>query len=148
MNIEELQGFAKKSGFFWPSAEIYGGVSGMFDYGHLGTLMKKKFEAVWLNFFVERNQNYYLIEGSNILPEKVLIASGHAERFNDIIVGCSNCNTYHRADILLDELGIFVSEGATAEEMDKAIRDNNVKCPKFSGSKKIWSSAWVSSLIL
>ncbi|MCL5089736.1 MAG: glycine--tRNA ligase [Candidatus Marsarchaeota archaeon] len=133
MNIEELQGFAKKSGFFWPSAEIYGGVSGMFDYGHLGTLMKKKFEAVWLNFFVERNQNYYLIEGSNILPEKVLIASGHAERFNDIIVGCSNCNTYHRADILLDELGIFVSEGATAEEMDKAIRDNNVKCPKCKG---------------
>ncbi len=132
MNVEELLGYAKKVGFFWPAAEIYGGASGIFDYGHLGARLKRNFEAVWLDYFVDSN-DYNLIEGSTILPEKPLIASGHASRFNDILVECTKCHTYYRADVLLNDLGINVAEGANSEELGKAIRDNNVKCPKCNG---------------
>ena len=134
MDIEELLGFAKRTGFFWPAAEIYGGTSGLFDYGHLGALMRRKFEDAWLKFFVYRNENYYPIEGSNILPEKPLIASGHASRFNDVIVGCSKCNSYYRADVLLNEMKIEVAEGASAAELGDVIKKNNVKCPKCKGA--------------
>ncbi|MEM0107000.1 MAG: glycine--tRNA ligase [Candidatus Micrarchaeaceae archaeon] len=133
MDADELLGYAKKLGFFWPTAEIYGGISGIFDYGHLGAQLKRNFENLWLNFFVYSNPNYYLIEGSTILPEKPLIASGHASRFNDILVGCKKCNTYYRADILLNDLGIKVSEGADVGELSKAIHENNVRCPKCGG---------------
>lgn len=133
MEIDELLGFAKRTGFFWPAAEIYGGVSGIFDYGHLGTVMKRRFEDLWLKFFVERNENYYFIDGSTMLPEKPLIASGHASRFNDVIVGCKKCKTYYRADVLLNELGVKVSEGATVEELETAIKNSNTKCPKCGG---------------
>ena len=68
-----------------------------------------------------------------MLPEKPLIASGHAARFNDILVGCSKCKTYYRADILLGDMKIKVSEGATAAEIDELIAKNNVKCPKDQG---------------
>lgn len=42
MNNDELVAFAKSKGFFWPTAEIYGGSSGFYDYGHLGTLFEEK----------------------------------------------------------------------------------------------------------
>ncbi len=132
MDMEELLGFVKRTGFFWPAAEIYGGTSGIFDYGHLGALMRRKFEDAWLNFFVYRNENYYPIEGSNILPEKPLVASGHAARFNDVIVGCTKCKSYYRADVLLNDLKITVAEGASASELGEVIKKNNVLCPKCS----------------
>ena len=136
MDIEEVFSFAKRTGFFWPSAEIYGGASGIFDYGHLGTLLRKKFEDTWFKFFVYRNENYYPIEGSNMLPEKPLIASGHASRFNDVVVGCSKCNTYYRTDVLLNDLEIPVDEGASAKQMHEIILKNNVLCPKCKGYLK------------
>lgn len=134
MNTEDLTGFAKSKGFFWPSAEIYGGVAGIYDYGHLGALLKRNFEKAWLSYFVEGNRDYYLIEGSNILPERPLVASGHAAKFNDILVGCSKCHTYYRADVMLADLGIEVAEGAKPAEIDEIIKKNNVKCPKDKGA--------------
>lgn len=134
MNNDDLTAFAKSRGFFWPSAEIYGGAAGIYDYGHLGVLMKRRFQDVWLSYFVESNRDYYLIDGSTMLPEKPLVASGHAARFVDILVGCSKCHTYYRADVLLTDLKIEVSEGATAEEIDALITKNKLKCPKDQGS--------------
>ena len=47
MNIDAIEKIAKQRGFFYPSSEIYGGLSGFYDYGHLGTLMKNKIENFW-----------------------------------------------------------------------------------------------------
>jgi len=134
MNIDDLLAFAKAKGFFWQSAEIYGGAAGLFDYGHLGSMLKRRFESLWLDYFVESGEDYYLIEGSTMLPEKPLVASGHASRFNDILVGCSKCHTYYRADVLLSENKVQISEGATAGEIDMAVQRNGVKCPKDKGA--------------
>ena len=134
MNIDDLTAFAKSKGFFWPSAEIYGGAAGLYDYGHLGALVKRRFEQLWLSYFVDPVQDYYLIEGSTMLPERPLVASGHASRFNDILVGCSKCHTYYRADVMLADLGIIVSEGANASEIDELIKKNDVKCPNDKGT--------------
>lgn len=132
MNIDELTSLAKRLGFFWPSAELYGGEAGFYDYGHVGALLKRRFEEVWTRYFVDYN-NYYMIEGSNILPEQPLVASGHAAHFNDVLVSCTKCKTYYRADVLLRDLGITVSEGAKAKEIDDAIKKNKATCPKCKG---------------
>jgi len=134
MNIDDLVAFAKSKGFFWPTAEIYSGMAGLYDYGHLGTLLKRRFENVWLSYFVDGNRDYYLIDGTTMLPEKPLVASGHAARFNDILVGCSKCHTFYRADVMLSDYKIKVSEGANTEEIDELIKKNNVKCPKCQSS--------------
>lgn len=133
MNIEDLLAYAKRTGMFWSSAEIYGGASGLYDYGHIGAMLKRKFENLWLSYFVERFPNYYLIDGSNLLPAKPLIASGHAERFNDILIGCKKCKSFYRADMLLSEVGVEIHEGAGTVEVDESVRKNKVKCPKCGG---------------
>jgi glycyl-tRNA synthetase len=133
MDIEELMGFAKRVGLFWPAADLYGGASGIYDYGHLGASIKRHFEDLWLSYFVERNDNYYMIEGSNILPEKPLVASGHAAKFNDIIIGCKRCKTHFRADVLLADAGIKIAEGASVEEIAAVVKEKGVKCPRDGG---------------
>lgn len=133
MNIEDLLGYARRTGMFWSSADIYGGASGLYDYGHTGATIKRRFEDLWLSYFVERNSNYYLIDGSTLLPEKPLIASGHAERFNDILIGCRKCKSYYRADMMLSEAGIEIHEGASTAEVDETVKKNGVKCPKCGG---------------
>ncbi len=133
MNIEDLLGFARRTGMFWSTAEIYGGASGLYEYGHNGAMLKRRFESLWLSYFVDRNTNYYLIDGATLLPEKPLIASGHAERFNDILIGCRKCKSYFRADMLLSEQGIQINEGASSSEIDQAVKENGLKCPKCGG---------------
>src|SRR5271157_5732879 len=130
MNNDDLVALAKRRGLFWPAAEIYGGAAGLYDYGDVGALLKKRFEHTWLSFFVDTNPDYHLIEGSNILPETPLIHSGHASRFNDVVVGCSKCKSFYRADVLLSDAKVEVAEGAAPEEMDKLIKEHKVKCPK------------------
>jgi glycyl-tRNA synthetase len=134
MNIDDLVAFAKRRGLFWPGAEIYGGAAGVYDYGDVGALLKRNWENTWLSFFVDTNPDYHLIEGANMMPEAPLVSSGHAARFNDVIVGCSKCKSFYRADVLLNEAGIKISEGANAEQMDKALKESMVKCPSCKAS--------------
>lgn len=134
MNIEELSAFAKSRGFFWPSAEIYGGSAGIFDYGHVGALLKRRFEDLWLSYFVNTNKNYHLIDGANLIPEAPLIASGHVTRFNDILVGCSKCKTYYKADVLFADNKIKISDGAGVEEVEQKIKEHKIVCPKDKGA--------------
>jgi len=133
MDIEKIISIAKRRGFIWPSSEIYGGLSGFFDYGPVGFLMKNKIENLWREFFVKSEENIFEIESSLIMHQKVWEASGHLKDFIDPLTQCKNCKSFYRADNLIEEAtGIFV-EGAKPDELTKTIRENKIKCPKCKG---------------
>ena len=48
---EKIMNIATKRGFFFPSGEIYATKAGFWTYGHLGTLLKHKFEDLWRDYF-------------------------------------------------------------------------------------------------
>ena len=131
---EKIVELAKRRGFFWPSYEIYGGVAGFYDLGPLGTLLKKRIEEKWREWFIKKHQEYIVeIETPVIAPEKVFIASGHVESFTDPIVECIKCHRIFRADHLIEEsLGISV-EGYSPEELTKIITVKDIKCPICKG---------------
>lgn len=124
---------AKRRGFFWQSSEIYGGVSGMFDYGPVGLLLKRKFINKWRKFFVEQENDVYEIETSLIQPEKVFDASGHLSSFIDPITQCKKCNSIFRADNLIEEITKEFVEGKKPEEMTDIIREKSIGCTKCKG---------------
>ncbi len=132
-NAKSFIDLAKKRGFFWQSSEIYGGTSGMFDYGPLGLLLKIKLIEKWRNFFVKQEDNVYEIETSLIQPEKVFEASGHLKSFIDPVTQCKNCNSIFRADDLIQKKTKEFVEGKKPEELTKIIKENNIKCPKCKG---------------
>jgi glycyl-tRNA synthetase len=131
---ERISDLARRRGFFWPSYEIYGGVSGFYDWGPYGVLLKNRVVEKWRDYFVRRHQEYVVeIESPIIAPSIVFEASGHVEHFTDPVVACLRCGRRFRADHLIEEsLGISV-EGYSVEELSRVIKEKGVKCPVDGG---------------
>lgn len=136
MEISKMDDFAKKKGFFWPAGEIYGGFTGFYDYGSNGTLLKRKFENTWRKYFLGLSENFFEIEPTDIMNEKVFVASGHVENFVDPVAKCSKCGTQHRADHILEDFLKESFEGLTPDELKKIIKEKKIKCPNCKGELK------------
>lgn len=130
-DIEEI---ARRRGFFFRSSEIYGGMSGFYDYGPLGTLMKRKWEGLWKGFFLGLDENFYEIETADIMPEPVFVASGHVQSFVDPVVKCRKCGFAERADHILEDVLEEKFEGLSPQQLDEIIKKHNLKCPKCGGT--------------
>ena len=129
---EALVKISLNRGIFIPSFEIYGGLSGFYDYGPVGTRIKNKLVSEWRRFYVEE-EGALEVSTTTILPEEVLKASGHIESFADPIAICGRCGRAYRADHLLSDRGIRVFEATPVEELTRLIRENNVRCPACGG---------------
>ena len=131
---DKLVELAKRRGFFWPSYEIYGGVSGFYDLGPLGVAVKNRILEKWRKYFVIDHADHVVeIESPVIGPARVYEASGHVEHFTDPIVECLKCGRKFRADHLIEEkLGIN-AEGMSPEEMTRIIKGKGVVCPVCGG---------------
>ena len=133
---ELLSDLAKRRGFFWPSFEIYGGVSGYLDLGPLGAKLKRCIEEKWLKLFVYQH-GFAAISTPVITPEKVFIASGHVEHFKDLMVSCLQCKRHFKADFVITEAmpgkTDLAPEAMSATEIDAFIVENHVRCPECGG---------------
>jgi glycyl-tRNA synthetase len=133
--FDKIIDYAVRKGFFWQSYEIYGGQAGFYDLGPLGVLLKSNIVDLWREFFVKQHQDFVVeIESPIIAPAIVFKASGHEESFTDYAVECLQCHRTFRADHLVEErLGIS-AEGLGAEQLEKLIRENDVRCPICGGN--------------
>ncbi len=131
---ERVLEFAIRRGFLWQSYEIYGGVAGFYDLGPLGVLLKSNIVDLWRRYFVLRHQDMVVeIETPMITPAVVFRASGHEEHFTDYAVQCKKCGRTYRADHLVQEVLGIDAEGLSGEELEKLIRESNVRCPACGG---------------
>lgn len=132
---EIISKLARRRGFFWPSYEIYGGVSGFITFGPLGTLLKRRIEDKFRSVFV-RKLGIYEIETSVIAPAKVFEASGHVEHFKEPMVECATCKRKFRADHLLQEfagMSDTETEKLSLKELEEQIEVHDVRCPECGG---------------
>ena len=135
--IERLSAMLKRRGIILPAFEIYGGVSGLIDYGPVGASIKRKVIQNWIEHWTI-NGDIVEIDSPTITPEPVLIASGHVGEFNDLMTQCEKCSSAFRADQLAenyhpnpDILG--------AEEIDHILDSNEIECPNCG--EKEWTPA-------
>ena len=127
---------AKRRGYFWPSYEIYGGVSGFLTFGPLGSLLKKRIEDKFRSFYI-RPLGILAIETSVIMPGDVLEASGHVENFKEPTVECVKCQRKFRADHLLQEFGEMSdteTEKLTLQAIMEEIKKRDIRCPECGGN--------------
>ena len=133
---EKIMSIAQNRGFFYPSGEIYSVKAGFWTYGHLGTLLKQKWEKLWRKNFLGLNSNYYEIDDVNILAKEVFESSGHLKNFNDPLVECTKCKFRFRADQYIEDETGKETEGLTTAQLDELIEKNKLKCPEC-GSQQI-----------
>src|SRR5882762_9228554 len=100
VSMENIVALAKRRGFIYPSSEIYGGLNGFFDYGPLGSELKKNIRDCWWNDMVRRRDDIVGLESSIIMHPKVWEASGHVAGFTDPLVDCKVSKQRYRADQL------------------------------------------------
>src|SRR3989442_10049449 len=98
--IEKIVALCKRRGFVYPNSEIYGGVSGIYDFGPLGVELRNNIRRFWWWSMVQLNDNVLGIEGSIITHPRVWEASGHVENFVDRLVDCKKCKRRFRVDHL------------------------------------------------
>jgi len=129
-NIDTFNSLLKRRGFIWgPSPEIYGGLAGFYSYGPAGMAFKNNILSLFRREL--RSFGFGEVECPTIMPDIVWKASGHLERFIDPVIRCKNCNTLLRADQYLQELiPNEMIDGLSFQEMNKLIKQNNLKCPK------------------
>jgi len=101
--IEKIASLAKRRGFVYPNSEIYGGVSGIYDFGPLGVELRNNIRRYWWWSMVQTNDNVVGIEGAIITHPRVWEASGHVDNFVDRLVDCKNCKRRYRIDHLPPE---------------------------------------------
>ena len=139
MNHEKMMNVGRKRGFLWPSFEIYSGVSGFTDYGPLGATLKNNIMQKWRNQYIA-GEGYYEIESPTVMPEEVLKASGHVDNFTDPMTKCKNCGEVYRADHIIEEAIGEDVESLPNDEMNKIVKENNIKCPECGGElANIWN---------
>jgi glycyl-tRNA synthetase len=97
-SLEDIVSLSKRRGFIYQGSEIYGGLAGTWDYGPLGTLLKRSIVNEWLKYFVDGWSDMYQIDSAILMNPKVWQASGHVDTFTDPLVECSNCHNRFRAD--------------------------------------------------
>ncbi|XP_050223289.1 glycine--tRNA ligase, mitochondrial 1-like [Mercurialis annua] len=88
--------------FFIPSFKIYRGVAGLYDYGPPGCSVKSNVLAFWRQHFV-LEENMLEVDCPCVTPEIVLKASGHVDKFTDLMVKDEKTGTCYRADHLLKD---------------------------------------------
>jgi glycyl-tRNA synthetase len=130
VKMDELFALLRRRGVLWPSAEIYGGVQGLYDYGPAGVQLKRRLEDAWLSWFLGLSDDYHQILPSEILPEAAVRASGHLENFTDPQVTCDSCGTSFRADTILEKVRPEGVDGMTAAQIGELVRASRSPCPK------------------
>lgn len=98
--LAKISALAKRRGFIYPSSEIYGGLSGVYDYGPLGAQLSLNLKNLWWQRMVIDREDVYGLDGSILMHPKAWEASGHVSGFTDPLVDCSKCKKRFRPDKL------------------------------------------------
>lgn len=126
--MEAIVSLAKRRGFIYQGSDVYGGLSGTWDYGPLGVSLKRNIMQLWWKMFVDSRDDMYGVDAAILMNQKVWQASGHVDTFTDPLVEDLETKQRFRADHLLKDAGFSV-EGLTLADMTKLIKDNDVKSP-------------------
>lgn len=98
--MEKIVSLSQRRGFVFPSSEIYGGLSGCWDFGPLGIELKRNIRQAWWKAMVQNRDDIFGIETSILMARQVWEASRHTERMVDPLVECKNCHLRWKGDDL------------------------------------------------
>lgn len=127
--MEKIVSLCKRRGFIFPSSEIYGGFSGVYDYGHYGTLLFNNVKAEWWKYMVQTRMDVVGLDSGIFMHPTTWKASGHLDGFDDPQIDCRKCKSRFRADHVLEDFGINADK--------QSIEWINIELNKLRADKKL-----------
>ena len=126
--MEDIISLCKRRGFIYQGSDVYGGLSGTWDYGPLGVQLKRNIMQLWWRRFVDERDDIYGVDAAILMNQKVWKASGHVDTFVDPLCEDTVNHRRYRTDHILKDNGID-ADGMTMAEMDAAIAEKGIKSP-------------------
>ncbi len=126
--MEDIISLCKRRGFIYQGSDVYGGLSGTWDYGPLGVQLKRNIMNLWWRRFVDERDDIYGVDAAILMNQKVWQASGHVDTFVDPLCEDTVNHRRFRTDHILKDNGVDV-DGMTMEQMDAAIAKQGIKSP-------------------
>ena len=126
--MAKLIALAKRRGFIYQGSEVYGGLSGTWDYGPLGVALKRKIINRFWQTFIDGRDDMYGVDAAILMNQKVWRASGHVETFVDPLCEDVVTKKRYRTDHVLKDNGLS-ADGLTMAEMDALIIEKGIKSP-------------------
>ena len=126
LTIEELASFCKRKGIIFPSAEIYGGLSGFFDVAPFGVDLQNNIKDIYRKELIHKREDMVEQDGSIITNRKIWKASGHLESFGDLMLTTKKTKTKLRADHFIEDELKIPADGMNAKEIQALIEKHNL----------------------
>ena len=126
--MEDIISLCKRRGFIYQGSDVYGGLSGTWDYGPLGVQLKRNIMNLWWRMFVDERDDIYGVDAAILMNPKVWKASGHVDTFVDPLCEDTVNHRRYRTDHILKDNGVDV-DGLTMEQMDEVIAEKGIKSP-------------------
>ena len=126
--MEDIISLCKRRGFIYQGSDVYGGLSGTWDYGPLGVQLKRNIMNLWWRMFVDERDDIYGVDAAILMNPKVWQASGHVDTFVDPLCEDTVSHRRYRTDHILKDNGVD-ADGLTMEQMDEVIAERGIKSP-------------------
>ena len=126
--MEDIISLCKRRGFIYQGSDVYGGLSGTWDYGPLGVQLKRNIMNLWWRMFVDERDDIYGVDAAILMNPKVWQASGHVDTFVDPLCEDTVNHRRYRTDHILKDNGVD-ADGLTMEQMDGVIAERGIKSP-------------------
>jgi len=121
---DKILSLGKRRGIIYPSYEIYGGKTGFFDYGPLGSQLKHNIEEAWRSLYIIKEGCMEIVTPV-VTPYEILKASGHVDKFLDVSFTCQKCSSSFKAPEILNK-------EVTLSEAQEALQ-KGITCPECHG---------------
>ena len=134
-----LDSMLRRRLFYTPSFEIYGGVSGLYDYGPPGCALQANIVDTWRKHFI-LEEDMLEVDCTVLTPHEVLKTSGHVDKFADWMCKDPKNGEILRADHFVEDIlesrlkGDKEARGQTVVEKEE---DPKKKKKKTKGQEAI-----------
>ena len=84
--MDKIVSLCKRRGFIFQTAEIYGGMQGVYDYGPLGVELANNIKRAWWESMIYQRDDIEGLDSSILGSKNIFSQSGHEDTFTDPLV--------------------------------------------------------------
>jgi len=134
-----LESLLRRRLFYTPSFEIYGGVSGLYDYGPPGCALQANIIDLWRKHFI-LEEDMLEVDCTVLTPHDVLKTSGHVDKFADWMCKDPKNGEILRADHFVEDVLESRLKGdkeARGQKVEEKEEDPKKKKKKSKGHEAV-----------
>ena len=138
-NFQELISHCKEYGYIFQSSELYDGLSAVYDYGQMGSQLKKNLRDEWWKSMTQLNENIVGIDAAIFMHPTVWKASGHVDNFSDPMIDNKDSNKRYRVDHLIEGYADELKAAGKEKESEDilAVMDSFLAKDDYAGLKTV-----------